>query len=145
MFDTQTTADVITLLYPNSNLIIRIHHHSETKELWFVASDVCKILQLSNASHFVSKLDKSHVIKYKVLTSSGAQSVLWVDVQGAQSLANVVHTKITKDFLTWLDNLSLPKCYQSTKHIFVDPVIIERKTLKDILSVANLLKEQGLF
>ena len=99
MFDTQTTADVITLLYPNSNLIIRIHHHSETKELWFVASDVCKILQLSNASHFVSKLDKSHVIKYKVLTSSGTQSVLWVDVQGAQSLANVVHTKTTKDFL----------------------------------------------
>ena len=41
MFDAQTTADVITLLYPNSNLIIRIHHHSETKELWFVASDVC--------------------------------------------------------------------------------------------------------
>ena len=145
MFDVQTTADVITLLYPNSNLTIRIHHHSETKELWFVASDVCKILQLSNASHFVSKLDKSHVIKYKVLTSSGTQSVLWVDVQGAQNLANVVHTKTTKDFLTWLDNLSLPKCHQSTNHIFVDPVIIERKTLKDILSVANQLKEQGLF
>ena len=85
------------------------------------------------------------IIKHKVLTYSGTQSVLWVDVQGAQNLANVVHTNTTKDFLTWLDNLSLPKCYQSTNHIFVDPVIIERKTLKAIISVANQLKEQGLF
>lgn len=61
-------------------------HMDENGDPWFVAKDVCRILDLGNVSHAVSKLDEDEKGITNNDTLGGEQKVLIISEPGLYSL-----------------------------------------------------------
>lgn len=144
MLDTDIPANFISFLYPNTTQIVRAHRHSEDNSVWLVAKDVCSILRITNPSYVAKKIDKTCVYRHKTVTDGGKQVLTWFRIDEVIKLSRSIGTPLAYDFAQWLlsckENIPLPD-KSATKHVFKEPVIIEKSTL---LKIKKLLEELEL-
>lgn len=111
-------------------------------EPWFVASDVCKILELKNISMALSRLDPDEKGISILDTLGGNQEMLIVNEPGVYVLAVSSRKKEAKAFKRWVTHEVIPSI---RKHgAYMTPETIE-KTLCNpdfIIKLATALKEE---
>jgi prophage antirepressor-like protein len=76
--------------------------------IWFVAADVCKVLEHSNASAAVSRLDEDERGVRNVYTPSGDQEMLIINESGLYSLILTSRKEAAKRFKKWVTAEVLP-------------------------------------
>ena len=80
----------------------------ESSEPRFIASDVCKILEISNIAQAVARLDDDEKGLTTVYTLGGSQDVLTVNESGLYSLVLTSRKKEAKAFKRWITHEVLP-------------------------------------
>lgn len=79
-----------------------------TGEPWFVASDVCSILENSNPSQVLARLDEDEKDLQSVDTLGGVQSMLCVNESGLYSLVLTSRKPQAKEFKRWITHDVIP-------------------------------------
>lgn len=77
-------------------------------EPWFVLSDVCKVLEIKNASQAGKKLDPKDVCSTYTLTAGGRQKVKAVNESGLYDVILDSRKPDAKKFRRWVTNEVLP-------------------------------------
>ncbi|MEK6452579.1 phage antirepressor [Caldifermentibacillus hisashii] len=111
-------------------------------EPWFVAKDVCDILNHSNSRVAISRLDEDEKGVSKVYTPGGYQNMSVVNESGLYSLVLTSNLPEAKQFKRWITHEVIPAI---RKHgTYMTPETIE-KVLTDpdtIIKLATNLKEE---
>jgi prophage antirepressor-like protein len=79
--------------------------------IWFVLADVCKVLEIANASHAASRLDddeKSTLANNEGRAGNGAQSFTIINESGLYSLILTSRKEAAKRFKKWVTAEVLP-------------------------------------
>lgn len=114
----------------------------EHGELWFVAKDVCDILEIGNPSQALVRLDDAEKGLITTDTPGGRQEVTAVNEAGLYSLIFTSRKPEARQFKKWVTSEVLPTI---RKHgAYMTPDTIE-KTLTDpdyLIRLANTIKEE---
>ncbi len=100
-------------------------------EYWWFAGDVCKVLEISNPSQAVSRLDDYEKAIYTVYTLGGQQKALFVNESGLYSLIFTSRKKEAKEFKKWVTTEVLPSI-RKTGSYSTDEKRIEEMIQKSI-------------
>ena len=108
MLDPSRTAEFIALLYHSHT--VRIHRHSENAKVYFVLTDVCKVLNLSNPSYISKKIDKSFKHKQALLNNNIKNVAVWVNYDGLVQLFDTLPASpALAEFWLWCRQISRNK------------------------------------
>lgn len=77
-------------------------------EPWFIAADVCRVLELSNVSQALSRLDEDEKGIISTDTPGGEQSLLTVNEAGLYALVLSSRKPEAKNFKRWLTHEVIP-------------------------------------
>ena len=80
----------------------------ENGEPWFVANDVCNVLQISNTSQAIQSLCDDEKDKCEILTPDGEQSLIIINESGLYALMLYSNRKEARDFRNWITSEVLP-------------------------------------
>lgn len=99
---------------------------------WFVAKDVCSILDIENPSQAVGRLDEDERGITTIYTTAGARELLTVNESGLYSLIFTSRKPDAKRFRKWVTGQVLPAIRQTGRYGSdqdPDPVIVWSKHL----------------
>jgi anti-repressor protein len=85
-------------------------------ELWWVAKDVCDILELSDVSKAISRLDIDEKGQSQIPTPGGKQTVLIVNESGLYNLIIRSDKPEAKKFKKWVTSEVLPSIRKTGKY-----------------------------
>lgn len=77
-------------------------------EPWFVAKDVCEILEISQYRHAIEKLDDDERCAVKVHTLQGEQTMTAISESGLYTLIMRSNKPEAKKFVRWVTHEVLP-------------------------------------
>ena len=139
MLDRNTPAKFISFIY--KTFIIRFHIHSEDNSIWVVGKDLCNVLHKTNPNYRTKCLPKEAVVKHKINTLKGSQSILWFKVD---NLRNVKHNLYLRNFIYWLDTQIKHKLSTTTESLvsLKEPILVEKKDLESLLKIVKNLTQQ---
>lgn len=105
-------------------------------EPWFVVSDICKALDLSNATMAMERLDEDEKSKFNLGLSGGATNC--VNEYGLYTLVLASRKKEAKEFKRWITHEVLPSV---RKHgMYATQELLDNPDL--LIAVATELKEE---
>lgn len=113
--------------------------------IYFVASDVCKVLELSNPSMALSRLDEDEKGISNVYTRGGNQEVLLVNESGLYSLVLTSRKPEAKRFKKWITSEVIPSIRKTGGYgIQTETKILEilsrlEDTISNIVALTNNL------
>ncbi len=104
-------------------------------EPWFVAADVCAVLDIANARDAVARLDDDEKGVATTDTLGGAQSVTVINESGVYSLVFTSRKPEAKAFKKWVTSEVLPSIrknggYIAGQELETDPAVIIARALK---------------
>ncbi len=99
-------------------------------EPWFVATDVCRVLEIGNASRAVSRLDDDEKGVTTSNTLGGRQELAIVSEAGLFSLILTSRKAEAKQFKRWVVHEVLPAIRRTGGYSLADPVAKEAKRLR---------------
>ena len=139
MLDKNTPAKFISFIY--ETFTVRFHVHSEDNSIGVVGKDLCNVLHKTNHSYFTKYLPKEAVVKHKINTLKGSQSILWFKVD---NLRNIRHNLYLKNFIYWLDTQIKHKLSTTTESLvsLKEPILVEKKDLESLLKIVKNLTQQ---
>lgn len=104
-------------------------------EPWFVASDICKALDLSNPTMAMERLDDDEKSKLNLGLSGGATNC--VNEYGLYSLVLASRKKEAKDFKRWITHEVLPSIRKNGGYIAGQESLSDEELLSKALMVAQ--------
>lgn len=104
-------------------------------EPWFVASDICKALDLSNPTMAMERLDDDEKSKLNLGLSGGATNC--VNEYGLYSLVLASRKKEAKDFKRWITHVVLPSIRKNGGYIAGQETLSDEELLSKALMVAQ--------
>lgn len=139
MLDRNTPAKFISFIY--ETFTVRFHIHSEDGSIWVVGKDLCNILHKTNPSYLTRYLPKEAVVKHKINTLKGSQSILWFKVD---NLRYIKRNLYLKNFIYWLDTQIKYKLSTTTESLvsLKEPILVEKKDLESLLKIVKNLTQQ---
>ena len=139
MLDRNTPAKFISFVY--KSFTVRFHIHSEDSSIWVVGKDLCNVLHKTNPSYLTKYLPKEAVIKHKINTLKGSQSILWFKVDNLRYIKNNLYLK---NFIYWLDTQIKHKLSTTTENLvsLKEPILVEKKDLESLLNIVKNLTQQ---
>ena len=87
------------------------------KEPWFVAKDICDVLEIKNVAQSVTTLDDDEKGIYSVYTPGGKQKLWLVNEWGMYSLILRSKTKEAKKFKRWITHEVLPQIMRTGSYM----------------------------
>lgn len=102
-------------------------------EPWFVAKDVCKILEVSNPTVAISRLDDDEVTKFNLGGLSGESNIL--NEFGLYSLILTSRKKEAKQFKRWITHEVLPAIRRHGE--YVSPAKLDESKTKRAEAMLN--------
>lgn len=105
------TNDTLHRTFNFENLPVRTT--SRNGQIWFVAGDVCAVLEIANPRHAVSRLDEDERGVLTVDTTGGEQEVVIINESGLYSLVMSSRKPEAKKFKKWVTAEVLPAIRQS--------------------------------
>ena len=103
--------DIISLSYNGSN----IRTAEKDGQLWWVLADVCRVLELSNASIVASRLDEDEVTKLDLGGKTGITNL--INESGLYSVILRSDKPQAKPFRRWVTHEVLPQIRQNGCYI----------------------------
>lgn len=102
---------------------------------WFVATDICKALDLSNATMAMERLDADEKSKFNLGLSGGATNC--VNEYGLYSLILASRKKEAKEFKRWITHEVLPSIRKSGGYIAGQESMSDAELMAKALLVAQ--------
>lgn len=109
-----------------NNQIIKSFNNHEVRaidinnQIWFIANDIAKALSYSNARDAINRhVDKEDVVKYDTPTTSGVQSISYLNESGMYSLVLKSKKPESKSFKRWVTSEVLPSIRKNGSYIEV--------------------------
>lgn len=96
---------------PNFPVKVIIQNNKE----YFLAKNVCDILELANVSQALSRLEKEDIISNDTLTNGGIQKMSYVSEAGLYELVFASKKPEAKEFKKWVFNKVLPDIRKTGK------------------------------
>lgn len=104
-------------------------------EPWFVASDICRSLDLSNPTMAMQRIDDDEKAKFNLGLSGGETNC--VNEYGLYSLALASRKKEAKDFKRWITHEVLPSIRKNGGYIAGQETMSDEELMAKALLVAN--------
>lgn len=120
----------LTLFKFNPDTALRVEYTESGP--WFVASDVCKALQISDTSQAVGRLDDDERGTCNVRTPSGDQQMLVINEFGLYSLAMSSRKPEAKAFRRWVLHEVLPTIRKTGGYIHDYDLFLKHDVYKDL-------------
>lgn len=111
-------------------------------ELWFVANDACRILELGDTSKAVSRLDEDEKGANSIPTPGGTQNMLMVNEPGLYSLVLGSRKPEAKEFKRWLTHEVIP-ALRKTGTYFIKPFKPHYYRGKNVVTIREIAKLAG--
>lgn len=108
---------------------------TKDNEPWFVASDICKALDLSNATMAMERLDEDEKSKFNLGLSGGATNC--VNEYGLYSLVLASRKKEAKEFKRWITHEVLPSIRKNGGYIAGQETLSDDELMAKAILVAN--------
>jgi len=102
---------------------------------WFVAIDVCKILELSNPTVAINRLDNDEVTKFNLGSLSGETNI--INEYGLYSLILGSRKKEAKQFKRWVTHEVLPAIRKTGGYIAGEENMNEDELILKAMNVLN--------
>lgn len=112
----------------------------ESGEPWFVANDVCKVLEIANPRDAVARLDDDEKGVVSTDTLGGRQSVTIVNEPGLYTLVLSSRKKEAKAFKRWIVHEVLPAIRKTGQYTVKGLREGEKKSyegIKDLIAIAS--------
>lgn len=108
---------------------------TKDNEPWFVASDICRSLDLSNPTMAMQRIDDDEKAKFNLGLSGGETNC--VNEYGLYSLALASRKKEAKDFKRWITHEVLPSIRKNGGYIAGQETMSDEELMAKALLVAN--------
>ena len=106
-------------------------------EPWFVAKDVCEILDLEDPSMTVSRLEEDQRGKANVCTPGGQQQMLTVSESGLYSLIFTSRKPEAKRFRKWIASEVLPSIRKTGGYQIPEAALSASRAMRSTTSVGS--------
>lgn len=104
-------------------------------QIWFLAMDVCRVLELGNVSQAVARLDADEKGIYTTDTPGGPQEMLHVNESGLYSLILTSRKPEARAFKRWVTHEVLPQIRRTGAYLPQSPT-------EALLQAVTILHEQ---
>jgi anti-repressor protein len=119
----------------NSNEFGQIRTINQNNELWFIASDICKALDLSNPTMVMERLDDDEKSKLNLGLSGGATNC--VNEFGLYTLVLASRKQEAKEFKRWITHEVIPSIRKSGGYIAGQEQMSDAELMAKALLVAQ--------
>lgn len=119
------------------NVLVNVFNGNEIRhvmingEPWWVAKDVCDVLEIKDVSSSLRKLDDDEKGTHSILTLGGVQELLTVNEYGLYSLVLGSRKPEAKQFKRWITHEVLPSIRKHGGYIAPDATKEQVKALHD--------------
>lgn len=121
---------------PEFGQIRTVDHNSEP---WFIAKDVCEILDIRNVTDTVKRLDADEVTRFNLGGLSGEMNI--INEFGLYSLILGSRKKEAKAFKRWITHDVIPAIRKTGKYALnTEPYDPEKLTYSQLAEIATILK-----
>ena len=108
---------------------------TKDNEPWFVASDICRSLDLSNPTMAMQRIDDDEKAKFNLGLSGGETNC--VNEYGLYSLVLASRKREAKDFKRWITHEVLPSIRKNGGYIAGQETLSDEELLSKALMVAQ--------
>ena len=127
--------DIIPFIYDENPVRVVLDDSSAP---WFVAKDVCRVLEISDHKQAVEILDDDERGGYKIPTPGGLQEATCINEPGLYTLIFRSNKPQAKSFRRWVTHEVLPALRQSGQYILKDELFAEnRTTMKEMTGLIS--------
>ena len=119
----------------NSEEFGEIRIITKDNEPWFVASDICRSLDLSNPTMAMQRIDDDEKAKFNLGLSGGETNC--VNEYGLYSLVLASRKREAKDFKRWITHEVLPSIRKNGGYIAGQETLSDEELLSKALMVAQ--------
>lgn len=91
----------------------QVRTYEENGEIWFIATDVARILGFGDATHMTRGLDSDEVGLHIVETRAGSRSVSVINLAGLFHVLNTARVEAVRPFKRWVNHEVLPSIYRT--------------------------------
>ena len=109
---------------------------------WWVASDVCRVLEITEGHRATSRLDDEDKGRHTVTTPGGRQDLTTINESGLYSLILTSRKEAAKRFKRWVTSEVLPSIRQNGGYIAGQETLSPEEIIAKALVVANKVIEQ---
>lgn len=102
----------------------------DNSQIWFVAKDITDILEIQNTADALKSLDKDEIVKVKLPTTGGVQSILLLNEPGMYSLVLRSRKPQAKEFKNWLTHDVIPSIREHGGYIYQQEMLNEKEKTK---------------
>lgn len=121
---------------PEFGQIRTVDHNSEP---WFIAKDVCEILDIRNVTDTVKRLDADEVTRFNLGGLSGEMNI--INEFGLYSLILGSRKKEAKAFKRWITHDVIPAIRKTGKYaVNTEPYDPDKLTYSQLSEIATILK-----
>lgn len=91
----------------------QVRTYEEDGEIWFIATDVARVLGYGDATHMTRGLDSDEVRLHNVETRAGSRSVSTISLAGLFHVLNTARVEAARPFKRWVNHEVLPSIYRT--------------------------------
>ena len=107
---------------------------------WFVAADVCRVLEISNSRDAVSRLDDDEKGVAITDTPGGKQTVSIINESGLYALTLTSRKPNAKKFRKWLTGEVVPSIFRTGSYSIAQPQSVLLKAASEIDPLSTILE-----
>ena len=120
----------------------QVRTYEEDGEIWFIATDVARVLGYGDATHMTRGLDPDEVRLHIVETRAGSRSVSTISLAGLFHVLNTARVEAVRPFKRWVNHKVLPSIYRTGSYSLPgvtsapnteDPALVRAAGLADII------------
>jgi prophage antirepressor-like protein len=124
----------------------QVRTYEEDDEIWFIATDVARVLGYGDATHMTRGLDSDEVRLHIVETRAGSRSVSTVSLAGLFHVLNTARVEAARPFKRWVNHEVLPSIYRTGSYSLLgaapspsaeDPALARAKGLMELVALAK--------
>ena len=104
------TSTALTLFHYGDE---QVRTYEEDGEIWFIATDVARVLGYGDATHMTRGLDSDEVRLHNVETRAGSRSVSTISLAGLFHVLNTARVEAARPFKRWVNHEVLPSIYRT--------------------------------
>ncbi|WP_081109597.1 phage antirepressor KilAC domain-containing protein [Gluconobacter oxydans] len=141
-------SDVITKAVEGSNLIPFSFEGAEVRVLdqagepWWVLTDVCKVLEITNAGNASARLDDDEKGIHTVDTLGGPQEMTIINESGLWSLVLTSRKAAAKRFKKWITAEVIPSIRKTGGYTISAPETPEQLAMRALTGLQSVVEKQ---
>lgn len=124
----------------------QVRTYEENGEIWFIATDVARILGYRSAPDMTRNLEEDEVSTHNVRMRAGSRSVSAINLAGLFHVLNTARVEAVRPFKRWVNHEVLPSIYRTGSYSLPgvtptpnaeDPALVRAKGLMELVALAK--------